>query len=212
MAIDEAKFARYGLLGGLAFAVLIAIGGFIGGSPPMVGDGDGKILKYLVDNQDALKIGSYLNGLATVFFLWFLGSLYGRLRGAEGGAGRLSRVAMMGGVAAIAIASAGNAIAANAAIRPNVGAYRVATLFFGYTAFAAAVFVAAVSVHIWNSGILPKWLGYAGEALALAWFVAGAIVATENDAIHTVAFIVFIVFAIWIAALSVMLYRTDAQA
>ena len=73
------------------------------------------------------------------------------------------------------------------------------------------MFVAAVSVHIWNSGILPKWLGYAGEALALAWFVAGGMVATENDTVHTVAFIVFIVFAVWTAVLSVMLYRTDAQ-
>jgi hypothetical protein len=207
MAFDEAKFARFGLLAGLVFAVLLAVSGALGGSPPMVSDGDQKILEYLTDKQDQLKIASYLGGLGTVFFLWFLGSLYGRLRGAEGGSGRLSRVAMMGGVSAIAIASAANAISASAALRPNPGAYRLSTQFYGYTAFAIAVFVAAISVHIWSSGILPKWFGYVGEALALAWFVAGAMVSTENDTIHTIGFIVVVAFAIWVAVLSVMLYR-----
>jgi len=210
MAIDEVKFARWGLLAGLLAAVVIVVSGFIAGEPPKVTDADAKIIEFLTDKQDQLRIGSYLGGLGAVLFLWFLGSLYGKLRGAEGGTGRLSRVAMMGGLGAITIASAANAILANAALRTDPGAYRLSTQFYGYTAFFLAVFVAAISVHIWSSGLLAKWFGYAGEALAVAWFVAAAAVSTNNDTIATIGFIVFVVWAIWLAALSVQLYRQDA--
>lgn len=88
--MDEAKFARYGLLAGVGFVVLAVIASFVGGAPPQVTDSDAKIVDFYRDNQDALRIGSYLGGLALVLFLWFLGSLFGRLRRAEGGAGRLS--------------------------------------------------------------------------------------------------------------------------
>jgi len=210
MAFDENKFARYGLLAGVGFAVLAAASGVIAGSPPMVSDGDPKILEYLTDKQDTLKIASYLGGLAAVFFLWFLGSLYGRLRTAEGAAGRLSRVAMMGGVVAIAVATAANGIQASAVLRPNPGLWRVSAQFFAYTGFPIAVFAAAVSVLIWSSGLLPKWFGYAGEAIAVAFLIAAGSVATENDTLATVGMVVFIVFAIWVVALSVQLYRKDA--
>jgi hypothetical protein len=208
--MDETKFARWGLLAGVGAAVLLVVSGFIAGSPPMVSDSDKKIVDFLVDKQDSLKIGSYLGGLAGVLFLWFLGSLYGKIRAAEGGNGRLSRVAMMGGVATIGVAFAGNAIAANAALRPNPFEFRLASQFYGYTGFAIAVFVAAISVLIWSTGLLPKWFGYAGEALAVGWFVGAAGVSTESDTIATVGFVVFVVWAIWVAALSVMLYRQEA--
>ena len=210
--MDEAKFSRWGLLGGVGTAVLLVAGGFLAGSPPKVGDSDTKIVTFITDHQDALKVSSYLGGVAGVLFLWFLGSLYSRLRQAEGGTGRLARVGLTGGIVAITIAFAGNAIAANAALHPSAGLYRLASNFYGYVGFAAAVFVAAVSVLIWSTGLLPKWFGYAGEVLAVGWFVAAASVSTESDAIFVVGFVVFLVWAVWLAALSVMLYRQPATA
>ncbi|MEX0665015.1 MAG: hypothetical protein WD598_09650 [Acidimicrobiia bacterium] len=210
MAFDEEKFARYGLLAGVATAVLFIVSGFIAGSPPMVSDTDKEIQKYIIDNQDALKISSYLGGLAALTFLWFLGSLYGRLRASEGGNGRLSRVAMMSGVVGLSVALAGNALAAHAALRPSFGLWRLANQFYGFTGFAIAVFVAAVSVLIWSSGLLPKWFGYAGEAIAVAFLIGAASVATENDTIAIVGFVAFIAWSIWLAVLSVQLYRKDA--
>ena len=205
--MDEAKISRWGLLTGVAFAVVVVISSLIGGSPPMASDSDQKIVDHLVDNQDALKIGAYLGGLGGVLFLWFLGSLYGRLRTAEGATGRLSRVAMMAGVTTTATAFAANALASSATLRPNPGAYRVANQLYGYTTFAIAVLVAAVSVVIWSTGLLPKWFGYAGEVLAVLLFVGAAVVSTESDAIATVGLIAFIAFAVWIVALSLGLYR-----
>jgi len=142
-----------------------------------------------------------------VLLLWFLGSLYGKLRAAEGGDGRLSRVAIGSGVAAVALAGAANAIGSSAALRGDPGVFRLGAQFYGYTGFVLAVFTAAVSIVIWNNGLLPKWLGYAGEAIAVGWFVGAASVSTENDTIGTIGFIVFGVWAIWVAAVSVLLYR-----
>ena len=207
---DEDKVARWGLLAGVAFVVLAAVSAFIAGSPPKLDDADTKIVAYFTDHQDALRIGSYLGGLANVAFLWFLGSLFGRIRRAEGGAGRMAGVALTGAVAAIAVTFIANGIGAYVALHPESSpfGYRLSSVLFGYTGFAIAVFTAGVSVVLWNHGLLPKWFGYLGEAIAVAWFVAAAVVTTENETIFTIGFIVFIVWAVWVAALSIQLYRT----
>ncbi len=215
MKMDEDKLARWGLLAGVVFVVLILVAGFIAGSPPKVSDPDGKIIKYFSDHQDSLKIASYLNGLSSVVFLWFLGSLFGRLRRAEGGAGRLAGVALTGGVATVAIFSASGGITAYNALRPSqasAGFYRLSADMGAFAFFTIAVFVVGVSLVLWTRGLLPKALGYAGEAIGILFLIGAAAVSTENDAIFTIGFIAFIAFAIWLAIVSVMLYRTPETA
>ncbi len=211
--MDEAKFARGGLLAGAGFAVVSVVAALIAGAPPEITDDKG-IIKYFAENQDALKIGSYLNGIAAVLFLWFLGSLYSRLRGAEGGTGRLSRVAVTGAVVAVAVSAIANAIMAYHAIHPSLdqapAGYKLASVLLGYTAFAAAVFTSATAVALWSTNTLPKWFAYAGEAIAVLWLAAGAAVSSERDIVFVVGFVAFIAWVIWVALLSVMLYRKEA--
>ena len=199
---------------GAVFVVLTVVAAFIAGTPPKLSDSPTKIVNFFKDNQDALKIGSYLNGLGGVFFLWFLGSLFGRLRRAEGGAGRLSGVALTGGVIALAVVFVASGI--NVRGDPpgdgRTGFFRLSTLLFGYAAFALAVFTAGVSVVLWSQKVLPKWMGYAGEAIAVLWLVGAASVSTENDTIGVIGFIAFLAWAVWILLLSVMLYRTPETA
>jgi hypothetical protein len=212
--MDEAKFAKWGLLAGAVFVVLSVVAAFIAGTPPKLSDADGTIVKYFQDNQDALKIGSYLNGLGGLFFLWFLGSLFGRLRRAEGGAGRLSGVALTGAVVALATVYVAGGISAFSAIHPTTapGDFRLSTLLFGYAAFPLAVFTAAVSVVLWSQNVLPKWMGYAGEGIAVLWLVGAASVSTENDTIGVIGLIAFLAWGVWILLLSVLLYRTPEAA
>jgi hypothetical protein len=80
-------------------------------------------------------------------------------------------------------------------------------VFLGMTGFAVAAFTAAVSVVLWSQNLLPKWFAYAGEVVAVAWFVGAASVATESDAVFTIGFVVFLVWVVWVAALSIQLYR-----
>ena len=212
--MDEAKFAKWGLLGGVVFVVLTVVGALIAGTPPKLSDSPAKIVNFFKDNQDALRIGSYLAGLGGVFFLWFLGSLFGRLRRAEGGSGRLSGVALTGGVIALAVVFVASGINGYGALHPTAadGFFRLSTLLFGYAAFALAVFTAGVSVVLWSQKVLPKWMGYAGEGIAVLWLVGAASVSTENNTIGVIGFIAFLAWAVWVLLLSVLLYRTPEAA
>ena len=212
--MDEAKWERWGALAGVVFVVLAVIGGFIGGSPPKTSDSAEKIAKYFQDNQGNLKVGAYLTGLALVPLLWFLGTLFGRLRRAEGGAGRVSGIALTGGIAAAAIAMVGNGLVAYSALHPeaSAGSYKISSVLLGYAAFAIAVLVAATSIVVLRTGLLPSWFGWAGEALAIAWLIGAASVSTESTAIFTIGFVVFLLWAVWLVVLSVLLYRTQQTA
>ncbi|HUV11575.1 MAG TPA: hypothetical protein VMX12_11400 [Acidimicrobiia bacterium] len=84
--MDDKKFEKWGLLAGIEFVVLILVGGLIGGTPPKVTDSTAEITKYFTDHPDALKVANFLGGLSILAFLWFLGSLFQRLRAAEGAA------------------------------------------------------------------------------------------------------------------------------
>jgi hypothetical protein len=208
--MNDAKFEKWGALAGLVFVVLAVIGAFIAGSPPKVSDSNSKIVEFVRDNKDALKIGAYLAGLGIVFFLFFLGVVWTRLNRAEGGSGRLAGTSAMAGVATVAIAAVGFGINAYGALHPEESptTYRLATVVFGVLSFAALVFVEAAAIVILRTKFLPAWLGWAGMLSALLWLVGGAAVATERDAIFVIGFVAFVVWAVWVAVFSVMLFRT----
>jgi hypothetical protein len=212
--MDESKWERWGALGGVLFVVLVVVAAVIGGSPPKPSDTAQTIENYFKDNQDALRIGSYLNGLAMIPLLWFLATLFGRLRRAEGGTGRVSGIALTGGVAAVAIAMIANGFSAFAALHPvgSTGTFLASTILFGYAGFAIAVFVAATSIVVLRTKLLPQWFGAIGAALAVFWLVAAACVSTESDTINTVGLVAFLAWGVWLVILSVMLYRAPSPA
>jgi hypothetical protein len=212
--MDEKQWERWGALGGVVFVVLVVVSAVIGGSPPKPTDSALKIAKYFRDNQDALKIGSYLNGIGLVVFLWFLATLFGRLRRAEGGSGRVSGIALTGAVVALTIATVANGITAYAVLHPlgSASSFQVATILFGYAGFAIAVFVAATSIVVLRTSLLPRWLGWIGAVVALLWLVGAAAVSTENDTINGIGFVVFLLWAIWLLVVSALLYRATTAA
>ena len=210
--MDDKKYEKWAALGGVVFVVLAVIGAFLAGSPPKVSDPDGKIVKFTKDNQDALRVASYLAGLGLAFFLFFLGAVGSRLR--QAGSGRLAATAVMGGVATAAIAAVGYSINAYGALHPleSAGTFRLSTVVFGFLGFGAFVLTEATSIVIVRTKFLPAWLGWFGGLVALLWLVGGASVMTERDSIFAVGFVAFLAWALWLIVLSVMLFRTTDSA
>ena len=175
----------------------------------MPADSDKKIFDFYRDNNDTLKVASYLGGLGLVPFLWFLGTLFGRLRRAEGATGRVSGIALTGGVVGVAIAMAANGVNAYGVLHSefSVTGFRLSTIMLGYVGFALAVFVAATSIVVLRTNVLPSWLGWAGAIVALIWLVGAAGVSTERDAINIIGFVAFLVWAVWILVVSVLMFR-----
>jgi len=218
-SVNDSTWERYGLAAGIAFVVLVVVAALIGGTPPKPTDSGAKIVSYFRDNQNALKVGAYLNGLAAVAFLWFLGSLWTRLRRAEVTGSRLSVIALAGGIASLVFAAiASGSVAFVALYVGDLGAgvaqvfYLFATVILALSAFALAVFTSATSVMILRYPIVEKFLGWAGEGIAVLWLVAGIGVADNNTAIHTVGLIAFLVWAGWILILTVLLLTRDLAA
>jgi hypothetical protein len=217
--MNDAKWEQLGAAAGLLFVILLLVGGFIAGTPPDPDDSAREFQEYIVDNETALKIGSYLNGLAIFPFLIFLGSLWSRVRGAGDETRRLATVLAGAGVVGVALASVGTAVTATMALRiEELGGggakffFTLSTVTTGMTAFAVATLVAAVSTATIRARVFPSWLGPAGAVLAEAWLIAGLSVATDATGIGFLGFIVFLLWLVWVLVISFFLYRPQPAA
>ena len=216
---DSRKWERYGALGGILFVILVVVGIAISGSNPKATDSAAKILKYFNDNKDGIKVASFLSVLASVPILWWAGSLWARLRRAEGGQPRLALVAVLG----LLLGGAGNltqtAVGATVALElKNVGATEAKFFFVLSQAFGSggsigiAVLVLATSVLALRQGAFPAWLGWVGVLDGILFLVGSYSIATTSDGIGAFGFISFIVWAIWIIATSVIMFQTKEPA
>jgi hypothetical protein len=217
--MDDVKWERYGAAAGLVFVILVLVASFLPGeSPPAVDDRAVTIAKYFHGHSGAIQAAAFLSGLAGVAFLWFLGSLWSRLRRPDE-TRRLATIAAGGGVVTLGLVLVGFAMNATIALRLTslglLGArffYTLSTVVIGMASFSLAVLVIATSVAAIRTKVFPVWLGWVGVVLGLAWVVAGLGVATDNSAIFALGFIVFLVWLIWVLVISFLLFQTQEQA
>jgi hypothetical protein len=220
--VDESRrsWERYGALGGIVFVILVIVSIAISGSTPKSSDSATKILKYFHDNTDGIKVGAFLGGaVAAIPILWWAGSLWARLRRAEGGQARLGLIALLG----LVLAGAGQVVAqgilaAVALDLKDVGATEAKFFFLLYQAIGAAsstglaVLVLATSMVVLRTKVFPVWLGWVGVVDGILFVVSAYAIATTSDGIAAFGFVSFIVWAIWIVILSVLMFRTPEPA
>jgi hypothetical protein len=212
---DSAKWERYGALGGILFVVLVIVSIVVTGSMPNSSDSASKILKSFQDHKNGIKIGAFIGGLAAIPLLWWAGSLYARMRRAEGGQTRLALIAVLGLVLGGAGQIGMSAIYSTVVLTlKTVGADQAKFFFvlgqgFADTALIGlAVLTLAVSVLALRTRVFPIWLAWVGLVDAIVFIVASYAVATTDDAIAGVGFAAFIIWAIWIIATSIIMFRS----
>jgi hypothetical protein len=212
--MNDVKWERYGPAAGLVFVVLVVISAFIAGIPPQPTDAPGKIYEFYRDHERALKAGVFLSGVGAVAFLWFIASLWSTLRQS-----RLAMVAASGGVATIGFALVSAAITSTTALRIGDITPKQAKFFYGLqvnvitmASFSIAALVAATSLAALRAKVFPAWLGWASAGLALAWLVAGVGAASERRAVFTYGFVVFLVWLVWVLAISYYVLEPQQRA
>ena len=108
----DTRLARWSPLSGIVFVVLFVVAGVLFDGNPDPGATDASIVAYYGDdgNQLKLELAFLLATIAGVFFVWFAGTLAGRMRAAEGEPGWLSQVASISAGAFVAVMVVASAV------------------------------------------------------------------------------------------------------
>lgn len=198
--------SRWPAIAGIVFVVLLIVGLVLIADIPDASESDQEIADYLADSDKHVLniVGLYLWTLAGASFLWFVASLRGALRQAEGEPGTLSGLAFGAGVvftallmaSGAAIAAVAGAIELGESTDPAPDFVRMLPqLGFGMLliggGFAAIVLVLSTSILALQTGVLPRWLAWLGFAAAVVL-------------LFSFVFIPLIALPIWVLAVSVV--------
>src|SRR5215203_211654 len=211
--MSERIWTRIAAAGGIFFVVLTVLGNDVLGSggevPGMTATG-AQIGAYLRTHPPTAQTWAalYIELLGILAFVFFLGSLWGVLRRAEGEHGPFSAIAFGAGLVSVGvkIASFPAVIAAFYRGQEGLDSQLVAALLdmngasFVLTWTIDAVLLAATAVVVLRTGALPRWLGWSAAVLSPALLV-GVAFATSFG------FVPHVLTTLWIVATSIVLIR-----
>ena len=195
---------RFAPLTGLLFVLLVIIAVIVGGETPGANDGIGEVLEYWQDNDEQNVAASIIAAYSAVALLWFAGVWRATLAAGEGVPARLANTAFAGLIVMTvgwSMLIAFNFMAAETVgdVAPQVTQTysALSSDFFFPLAIGLAVFLLASGLAIVRGAMLPTWPGWV--ALVLGLF-----------ALTPAAFFALLAALIWIAAMSVVLFRRGA--
>ena len=174
---------RWAALSGIVFVVLMLVGAAFVLDVPKGDASAQEIASYLTDSGNHTRniIGAYLWVLGGLAFLGFVTGLRSVLRRAEGDPGTLSNLVFGAGVVFTAVWSVSAAAIASVAYAVEFSDARVSNpdlvtvlpslggllLLLG-GGFAGILLLAATSILIFRTGVLPHWLAWLGIVVAIA--------------------------------------------
>ncbi len=211
--MDDSRWERYGVLGGVVFVVCDVVIAVAGGEPPAIDAGRSEIVAYFVDKGPAIQAGLWLFGLASVALMWWMGSLWRTMARSEDGAARLAVVSVLGlAVAgALSLASAAVSVAAESRIE-DVGDtvvifHTLAVMLLAASGFGVATHLLATSALGARTKTLPTWVVMVGVVSALGSLVSAVLGATAtSDASSAVGFVGFVLWCVWILGVSARMW------
>lgn len=216
--MDDARYERYALLGAPVFVVLAWMGAILPGSPPAPGDSAEDVLAYFKDNDTMVGLATFLAVLAAVALLFWAGTLWRRMRAAEGGNPRLTVVAGLGLLLSVAMALASGAVNGAIALQPDALGPDGAQVLYALSATLAASLwagtaaqVLAVSLVGGMSGLFPRWIVVLGDVTFVVALIAGYGVASDSDTVFGAGFVGFILWSVWLLATSASMWKAAPE-
>lgn len=208
--MDTSRFVRLAPLTGVAFFALALTGAVSMGDTPNFPGKPNEWVDFFTKNHQRVALGAWVFGIAVVALFWFLGSLAAAARRAEGGDGRVSRLACGGGLAGATLVLAGTGTVLMGAYRVDHGGISddVATVYgdlfnvgaFIAGAFGFAVLLGGLALVNARTPFLPRWLTWVSGLLALELLIA------------PVAFIGMLLFPVWCAVVGSLMFFKDTAA
>jgi hypothetical protein len=212
--MNDSRWERFALLGGVVFVVLDAVVAVVGGEPPGGAASASEISAYFADHAAGLEAGLWLFGIAAGALIWWSGSLWRWMVRAEGGSARLAVVSIIGLVLAGALSLAASAVWAAMALHVDaVGSsapftYALGGLMLAASGFGVATHVLATSIVGWHARALPVWLVGCAVLSAAAFIVSGVLTATSTgEAAKTVGLAGYVLWCLWILGITFQLWR-----
>jgi hypothetical protein len=192
-------------LSGVVAVLLILAAFIIGGESPEADDALREVVSYYTDNDTDVQIASALLALGAFFFLVFSATLSDLLRRARPESAVGPRLALVGGtvfaVGATIFAGLGFAAAdvADDIAPGGIQAINALSMDMFFTvAVGTGTFLLGAGVAALNSGLLPRWLGWAAIVIGVV-------------ALTPAGFFGFLALGVWVLIVSVLLSRRAAS-
>jgi hypothetical protein len=164
-------------LTGVAFIVLLVIGGAIQGDPKSADEPVNEIVDFYLDNKDSIIVGTVI-GLAGMLLLLVFASYLRQALQAAAGESILPRLAYTGLViTAIGFAIDGTILIALAEAADDIEPTSVQTLQalwdndFIPIALGLLTFLWSFGLAVVTTGVLPKWLGWIALLLGIVGLI-----------------------------------------
>jgi len=216
--MNDVRWERLGVLGGVVFVVLDLVVAGVGGEPPGGAASAQEISAYFVDHAAGLEAGLWLFGIAAVALMWWSGSLWRWMVRAEGGAARLAAVSIVGLALAGALSLTASAVWAAMALHiSDVGAsapfvYSLGALMLAASGFGVATHVLAASIAGARARALPAWTVGCAVLSAAAFIVSGVLTATTTSEVaKSTGLVGFVLWCVWILATSFRMWRDSPR-
>jgi hypothetical protein len=213
---------RFAGMAGIAFVILylVAIIAFIPSGFPNSGDSAAKVVSYATDHRGSLLTSAFLQTLALIPWLAFVGAVVVMMRRAEGETGVWSMMAALAGAVAAALALVASGVGAMLVYRAAAGDGGLArtlldgnAMLFAIGGMPIAVFIFAASQGLARAGVVARWMAPMGMVVALVQIV-GAAAYAKGDGFFSpqgaYSYIAGIAFALWVLVTGIEMMREHA--
>jgi Domain of unknown function (DUF4386) len=213
--MDDKKWAKLAVLGGVGFVILNVVGAIMQGALPMADDTNEEVLEWFTDNESGIRTAGFLGALSIILLLWWFGTLWRRMATAETNQNRLSVISLVGLTGSGALFGAQAAVLSTVALKVEEVGPEGARFFYTLSSVLIAMAGAFVVAHLvatnmlaLRTGFLPKWNAMLGFLPAVLFLISTSGTMTDEDLPMITGGIGFITWSIWILATSFNMWKT----